>query len=139
MKLRFAKLNKNAVTPSRKNKTDAGLDLYSLEHVVIEPFGQRVCRTGISLEVPEGFMVRLLPKGRSTFLIGSGVVDSFYHPGEILVRVFNPSNQPLEIQMGQPVCQAVYVKIEVPEFEEVNPEDLVNNSNRSDSGEIKNV
>lgn len=139
MLVRYAKLDSRAFTPRRKNPTDAGLDLYSLEHVVIEPFGQRICRTGITLEVPEGYMVRLLPKGKSNYLIGSGVVDSFYQPGEILVRIFNPTEAPLEIKIGDPICQAVYVKIEIPEVAESSPEDLKNNSGRSDSGGIKNV
>lgn len=139
MKLRYAKLVEGAFAPTRKNKTDAGLDIYSLEDVIIPPHNQKVCKTGITLEVPEGFMVRLLPKGKSSYLIGSGVVDAYYQPGEILVRVFNPLDVPLEIKAGDPICQAVYEKIEVPEFEEVSPEELINSSARSSVGGIKNV
>lgn len=137
--MKFTLLETDAKKPIRKNKTDAGLDLFSLEDVIIPPFENRICRTGVSIQVPENKMLLLLPKGRSNYLIGSGVIDPFYEPGEILVRVFNVSKKDLEIKRGDPICQAVYIDIYIPEeLIEVSKEDLKNNSDRSNSGSIKN-
>lgn len=136
--MKFSLLETDAKKPIRKNKTDAGLDLFSLEDVIIPPFENRICRTGVSIQVPENKMLLLLPKGRSNYLIGSGVIDPFYEPGEILVRVFNTSAKDLEINKGDAICQAVYIDIYIPEeMVEAGKEELKNNNNRSDSGSIK--
>lgn len=85
------KHDKDAIVPTRNNLTDAGLDLYALYTVFI-PYGETVLlRTGISINIPEGFVGKiedrsgLASQGLRT---GAGVVDHGYS-GEIRVVMHN--------------------------------------------------
>jgi dUTP pyrophosphatase len=87
------KFETDAVIPSRANRNDAGLDIYSYEDVVI-PVGATVkIRTGIGLHVPEGYVGKiedrgsLASKGLKTC---AGVVDAGYS-GELLIVMHNLS------------------------------------------------
>ena len=50
------KMSPEAVLPTRAHPGDAGLDLYSLEDVLLDPGQGKVTRTGIALGLPEGFV-----------------------------------------------------------------------------------
>jgi len=137
--VRFCKLQKSAVTPKRKNSTDAGIDIYSNEDKTIPPLSEAKIHTGISIEIPVGFMGLLKPKGKSNWLVGAGVVDAQYEPGEYIVRIFNPTMFTLNIKHGTPVCQLVIIPISTPELKEVSKKDLENSSERSGKGGIHNA
>jgi len=55
MILKVKKLDKEAKLPERKRQGDAGLDLYSLEDVELKPGEKALVRTGIAVEIPEGY------------------------------------------------------------------------------------
>lgn len=134
MKLKVMKLHENAIIPTRKNPTDAGLDLYSLEDYYIEPNSHCICHTGITIEVPEGYFFLIKPKGKNNHLVGAGVVDTHYEPGEFLIKVVNYSSKFLYIKQGDGIAQAVLIPIITPELEEV--EDIEAKSERSAQGGI---
>jgi dUTP pyrophosphatase len=134
MKLKVMKLHPNAIIPTRKNPTDAGLDLYALEDYSIGHHGYCICHTGISIEVPEGYFFLIKPKGRNNHLIGSGVVDAHYEPGEFLVKIVNYSNNYIDIEYGDAIAQIILIPILTPELEEV--EDIEAVSERSATGGI---
>ena len=50
--VKFTKMTSEAVTPSHGRFGDAGYDLSSLEDVILEPFGRKLIKTGISIELP---------------------------------------------------------------------------------------
>lgn len=110
MPLRFARLVPEAVAPSRKHPTDAGVDVHSSEDVRIPPFSYRVVHTGVTFEVPAGTMLEIRPKGRNNHLIGAGVVDAGYQ-GEILVKVVNYSWRVLKIRKGEAIAQLVQLPV----------------------------
>lgn len=132
----FTKLRKNAKAPFRKNPTDAGLDFYSIENKSISAHQTIIVRTGISIQIPQGFMLLLRPKSRNDYLIGAGVIDAFYEPGEILVKVVNTKDYPIEITEGQAVAQAIFIPIWTPIPVETDEENLFNESLRSQTGGI---
>jgi dUTP pyrophosphatase len=123
MALRFAKLDLNATTPTRKHATDAGVDVYSNEEVRIAPFSYRVVSTGVTFEVPPGTMLEIRPKGRNNHLIGSGIVDAGYQ-GEILVKVVNYSWRRLHIHQGEAIAQLVQIPVICEPVEELPPQEI---------------
>jgi dUTP pyrophosphatase len=135
-KIRVAKLTEKAILPKRKNSTDAGIDFYSLYDTVIPAGEFEIVGTGITVEIPEGYFMLLKPKGKNNHLVGAGVVDSFYHPGEIMFKIFNTLNKRLLINYGDAIGQGVLIPIETPELVEVSVDDLKNKSNRSGEGGI---
>lgn len=96
MILNIKKLDPNAIIPTKNNQTDAGIDLYALEDVDIQPGKTVKVRTGISIQlqdIPEGKIYTHLIWDRSG--LGSkgihrlaGVIDQEY-TGEIVVCLTN--------------------------------------------------
>lgn len=119
--IRIARLRPNAVLPTRKHPADAGMDLYAAEAVTIAPHSVAIVPTGVTVEIPEGTVGLVKPKGRSDHLLGAGVVDAGYQ-GEILVKVVNPFDRPLLFEAGAAVGQLVLLPVLTPAVEEVSPE-----------------
>ena len=118
-KIRAAKLVENAVLPTRKHPDDAGIDFYSDEARVIPPHSFDVVGTGITVEIPAGYVGLMMPKSRNDHLLGAGVIDAGYQ-GEIRIKLANLTDQPLVIKEGQAVAQMLLVPVITPAVEEVS-------------------
>ncbi len=110
MSLTFARLDPTATAPTRKHPQDAGVDIFANETLTIPPFSYRVVHTGITMEIPEGTMLMVWPKGRNNHLVGSGVIDAGYQ-GEILIKVVNYSFKFLRIHKGEAIGQLVHIPV----------------------------
>ena len=53
-RLHFKRLHPEARLPTRGSAGAAGLDLYAVERVTIEPGGRAAVRTGLAVAVPAG-------------------------------------------------------------------------------------
>lgn len=117
--MRVAKLTKEAILPTVKHVGDAGMDFYAYREYRIGPHSFSIIATGITVEIPQGYVMLLKPKSKNNFLLGGGVVDSSYQ-GEILFKIFNNSERPLSIYAGDPVGQGIFVKNASPTVEETS-------------------
>jgi len=52
--LRFLKLHSDATLPTRGSAQSAGLDLYAIEDLELQP-GQDGCSTGLAVAIPAGY------------------------------------------------------------------------------------
>lgn len=123
MNLRFARLHPNAKAPLRKHAADAGADVFALEGGVIPPFETRVLHTGITVEVPEGYVLQVWPKSRHDFLAGAGIIDSGYQ-GEVLIKVVNPSANEVHFAPGDALAQLVLLPCPTPALQEVDAAEI---------------
>jgi dUTP pyrophosphatase len=134
--IKIAKLDPEATLPTRKHPADAGLDLYANRTFIIESHSFAIVSTGITIEIEDGFVGLLKPKGRSNHLLGAGVVDAGYQ-GEILVKVANINDTPLLINPGDAIGQLLILPIFTPEVIETNAEEIhLADSSRGVSGGI---
>ncbi len=134
--IKIAKIDPNAFLPTRKHPADAGLDIYANCDMVIEPHSFAIVSTGITLEIMDGYVGLLKPKGRNNHLLGAGVVDAGYQ-GEILVKVANLKEHPLEIKPGDAIGQLLILPIYTPAVLEVTLDQIHNeNSSRGMTGGI---
>jgi len=117
--IKIARLRPEAILPTRKHPQDAGIDLYSAEDCTIASNDLKIIPTGVTIEIPDGFVGLLKPKGKNDHLLGSGVVDAGYQ-GEILVKVINPFDHPVQIKAGEAICQMLILPIETPPIIEAN-------------------
>jgi dUTP pyrophosphatase len=124
--LKVKKLHPDALLPSRKRAGDAGLDLYSVEEVLLNPGEWKAVPTGVAVEIPEGYFG--LIKDRSGLALKhavhclAGVVDENYR-GEIKVVLINLGDKPVRLEKGSRVAQMVlvpYLKTQVVEVEELS-------------------
>lgn len=88
------KRHEKAIIPTRAYPTDAGLDLYLLEDVFIPNMLTKVLPTGISINIPEGYVGKIEDRSslaKDGLRTGGGIIDAGYN-GEILVVMHNITN-----------------------------------------------
>jgi dUTP pyrophosphatase len=120
-------IHPDAKTPSRTRDTDAGHDLYSIEHAVIKPGTTMSIRTGIVMVVPRGFYMTV--EGRSSLfkhgiIPARGIIDATY-TGEMIVSLTNQSYEDYEIRVGDRIAQLITHRcydLDIAVVEEISPE-----------------
>ena len=121
MILKFKKLTPEAILPSYAHSGDAGLDMYASETMVINPGQPGKVKTGVAVEIPEGYVGLIWDKSGMAFnnrlKTLSGVIDSGYR-GEALLSLINLGDKPVTIEKGQKVSQMLIQKIETVEVVE---------------------
>jgi len=133
--LKIKKLNENAKLPIYAHPGDAGLDLFALEEATIAVGDRALIKTGISMEIPDGFVGLIWDKSGLATKNGlktmAGVVDSGYR-GEVIVCLVNLSEQKYIFNAGDKIAQMIIQKKENIEVLEVT--ELDQNTTRGADG-----
>lgn len=122
-KIKVKKIHPNARLPEYAHQGDAGMDLFSVEDVILPPRHRRAVATGLQVEVPEGYEMQIRPKSGLaitrgiTVLNTPGTVDAGYR-GEIKIIMINLSNEDYHVEKGDKIAQAVINKFETVKIEE---------------------
>jgi len=115
--LKFKQLDPRAILPTRGSLASAGLDLYSIEDITIEPHQRVVARTGLAVAVPVGFYGRVAPRSGLAVKNGldvlAGVIDSDYR-GEVCCALLNTGDDALSLPQGSRLCQLIIEQIITP-------------------------
>jgi dUTP pyrophosphatase len=125
MGLRIRRLDERARLPTRAYPGDAGLDLYALEGVTLQPGQRAALRTGIAVEIAPGQAGLVLPRSglaerHGLALVNApGLIDSGYR-GEVRVLLLNTDREtPAELVAGDRIAQLMIIAVETPEPVEV--------------------
>ena len=112
--LSFKRLDSNAVLPTRGSSAAAGLDIYAIEDLTIQPGERVLARTGLAVAIPGGYYGRLAPrsglatqKGLDTL---AGVIDADYR-GEIRCLLYNAGAEAILLPAQSKICQLILEKI----------------------------
>lgn len=123
--LRVLRVDRRASLPTRAYPGDAGLDLYALEPIRLEPGARASVRTGIAVEIPDGAAGLVLPRSGLAHRHGialvnaPGLIDSGYR-GELRVLLLNTDrDQPCELNAGDRIAQLVIVAVGQPAVVEI--------------------
>jgi len=112
-------LDTGAVQPIRAHKTDAGLDLCSMDdQIVIPAGGSAVFNTGVHIEIPYGYAGFIKSKSGLNVkhnLIADGVIDTGY-TGAIVVKLYNLGEHNYIVNYGDKIAQLVLVQISAPKL-----------------------
>lgn len=123
MNIQVKKLHPDAIVPSFAHPGDAGMDLFSVEDLVIAPGARASVPTGIAIALPDGYVSLVWDKSGPSHKFGvktlGGVLDSGYR-GEYLIGLVNLGQEPFEIRKGQKIAQLLIQKVERPDIEEVD-------------------
>src|SRR6266516_876834 len=115
--LSFERLDPNAVLPTRGSQSAAGLDLYSIEAITLNPNERRVIRTGLAVAIPEGYYGRVAPRSGLAIQKGvsvlAGVIDADYR-GEIGCLLHNVGAERIDLPAQSKICQLIIEKIITP-------------------------
>ena len=135
------KLHPDAVLPFKKNKWDAGWDLYSTESVVLEYGVPTKIKTGIAMAIPKGYVGLIWDrsgmgsKGNKVF---GGVIDATYR-GEVIVCLTYLNNETdfstsYFIEKGDKIAQILFAKSPEASIIEVEDIALLGQTERGEQG-----
>ena len=131
-------LNEKAIVPTYGSTYSAGADLYACidDKIIINPSETKFINTGISFEIPVGFVGLVYARsslGCKKGLAPSnkvGVIDSDYR-GELIVALHNHSEEIHEINPNDRIAQIVFTPYLKGNFNIVND---LNNTERGTGG-----
>ena len=117
------KLTEGATAPKRMTDGAAGYDLFALNDEKIKANETKVIKTGIYVELPDGWEMQIRPRSglsvKFDVLQVLGTIDSDYR-GEIGVIIKNVGSVPFTINAQDRIAQAVFNRVELPELIAVN-------------------
>ena len=111
-------LDKGAKMPVSAHEADAGYDLFAREMKVIPAHGSAKFDTGVHVQIPKGYVGFLKSKSGLNVkhgIISDGTIDSGY-TGSIVAKLYNLSDEPYTVHVGDKITQIVFQKIAKPKF-----------------------
>ena len=115
--LGFKRLDPRATLPARGSALSAGLDLCSIEDVVIEPKQRALVPTGLAVAIPAGYYGRVAPRSglatKSGLDVLAGVIDADYR-GEVRCLLYNTGDEAIHLPAQSKICQLIIEKIITP-------------------------
>jgi len=134
MQIKIKKLHPDAKLPSYAHVGDAGMDFFALEKVAVKAGEHIAVKTGISMEIPHGYVGLLWDKSGLAIKEGikllGGVIDAGYR-GEIQIGLINLGKNTYTFEAGHKVAQMLIQKVESPDLVEVKD---LNESSRGEKG-----
>ena len=112
--------------PQYETRLSAGTDLRANinEPVTLKPLERSLIKTGLFIELPEGYEAQIRPRSGLAYKHGisvlntPGTIDADYR-GEIGIILVNLSNENFTINDGERICQMIISKHETVKWEEV--------------------
>ncbi|NEZ46697.1 dUTP diphosphatase [Clostridium niameyense] len=110
--LRIKKMSEDAIIPKYAHKSDAGMDLYSIEDKIILPGESELIHTGIAIQLPKDTEAQIRPrsglalKHSITVLNTPGTIDEGYR-GEICIILINHSKKEFKVEKAMRIAQMV--------------------------------
>ena len=126
MKIRVINKSRHPL-PEYSTSASAGMDLRANidEDILLKPMERYLVKTGLFLEIPEGYEAQIRPrsglaiKHGITVLNSPGTIDSDYR-GEVGIILVNISNENFIIKDGERICQMVIARHVTAEWEKVD-------------------
>ena len=124
--------------PAYETYASAGVDLRAnlTDVIILKPLGRTLVKTGIFIEIPEGYEAQVRPrsglalKKGITVLNSPGTIDADYR-GEIGVILINLSNEDFVIENGERIAQLVFSSVEQAQWIEV---EMLSETHRGEGG-----
>jgi dUTP pyrophosphatase len=137
IKLRIKKLDNRATLPTRGTAQSAGFDLYSIKKQTVNGNSIITVNTGLSFEIPEGYVGIIKERSGFTFqnrvIVKGGVIDSDYR-GEIKIIIENVSDYPIIIDAGTSVAQILILELPSVILVDVDADEELSDTERGTAG-----
>ena len=126
MKVKIKRIDNTLPLPEYQTSGAVAFDMYSRIDANIAPKTLERLPTNIIVEIPKGYMLEI--KDRSStlkkkgLLVTTGYIDNDYHgeQDEILLQVYNLSDNDVKVEKGERIGQGAFVKVDIGEWEEVD-------------------
>jgi dUTP pyrophosphatase len=126
MKIRIVNRSKHQL-PAYSTALSAGMDIRANidEEIVLKPLARVLVKTGLFLEIPEGYEAQIRPRSGLalnkgiTVLNSPGTIDADYR-GEVGIILVNLSEEDFVIKDGERICQMIIARHEKAEWVETH-------------------
>lgn len=107
----FIKKDKDAISPSKTNFSDAGYDISIIKQHKVINSKTTLYDTGISLEIPEGYYVEIVPRSsiiKSGYILSNniGIIDCGYK-GNLYIALTKIADDAINIEYPFKCCQLI--------------------------------
>jgi len=127
MKTTITRIDKSLPLPVYETAGSVGFDIVCRADTIIAPKSIGRVPGNAIVKVPEGYVLIVAlrsstPKKKQLLCPhGIGVIDNDYcgPDDEVMVQVYNFSEQPVTVARGEKIAQGIFVKIDKAEWEEV--------------------
>lgn len=128
MQVKIKRIDSSLPLPAYQTSGAVAFDLYSREDMIIKPKTIALVPTNIIVEIPKGYMLAVAPRSstpqKKGLMVpqGIGIIDQDYHGAkdEIMLQMYNFTDQDAIITRGERIGQAAFIRIDRGEWKEVN-------------------
>lgn len=128
MQVKIKRIDTSLPLPEYQTSGAVAFDLYSREDLTIAPKTIALIPTNLIIETPVGYMLTVVtrsstPKKKGLLVPhGIGIIDQDYHgeKDEIMLQVYNFTDQEVAITRGERVGQAAFLRVDRGEWQEVS-------------------
>ena len=136
--VKLKKMHVDAKIPTYSTEQSAGFDFYSVDNVKISKENPQIIRTGVSVEIPNGYVMLLFSRSGHGFKNNVrlsncvGVIDSDFR-AEVLVKLAKDDiqNNEFHIDAGDRIAQGIIIPFPKIIFEEATS---LSETNRGENG-----
>ena len=128
MKVKIKRVDKELPMPVYHTKGAAGFDMYARVEIKIPPKSLAKIPGNFIIQTPPGHMLMVASRSSTPFKKGLsvphgfGVLDSDYcgPEDEVLLSVYNFTDEEVTVERGERIAQGVFVPIVTADWEEVD-------------------
>ncbi|MCR4442202.1 MAG: dUTP diphosphatase [Peptococcaceae bacterium] len=112
-----------ARVPSYARPGDAGMDIYAVEDMVIEPGSTVVLRTGIKVAIPNGYEIQIRPRSGLSLKTplrlpnSPGTIDAGYRDEIGIIMQNTSTSEPYHVKKGERIAQMVLQRVPAVEWQ----------------------
>ena len=131
LNIEFAKLDSDAIIPTKGSPQAAGWDLYALEETIVRRNVSSMIKTGLAIAIPNGWEGQIRCRsslGKKGMIMpnGIGTIDSDYRGELMVLATWIGEGDELIIDKGERVAQLLFSRVPKVKFVERKLEELGN-------------
>lgn len=133
MKVKITRIDKALPLPSYQSAGAAGFDLLCRERRTVAPGEVALLPANVVVATPPGYMLLVAARSSTprrkglSVPHGIGVIDQDYcgPEDEIHVQVYNFTGQPVTVERGERIAQAIFMRVDRAVWDEVDVVDAL--------------
>lgn len=128
MKVKIKRIDNSMPLPEYHSSGAVAFDLYARVETEVPAKGIARIPTNVIIQIPKGYMLYVKDRSstakRKGLLPTAGIIDQDFHgpEDEILFQVYNPTDSLVVVEQGERIAQAIFVRIDTVEWDEVDEE-----------------
>ena len=128
MEVKIKRIDKTLPLPRYQTSGSVAFDLFSRQNMIIPAKSIGLIPTNYIIEIPSGYMLTVVtrsstPKRKGLSVPhGIGIIDQDYHGenDELLLQVYNFTDQDVGIKREERIGQAAFVRVDIAKWNEVD-------------------